>query len=74
MFPAFTDARYLESIPRKYGDVKSAVAHIDGRYMIGNCWSFWVEDDPRYPNGICPLAKYRCYESGAVESKWELVE
>lgn len=74
MFPKFTDAAYLEALPSKYGDVQSAVAKCDGRYVSGFCWAFWLADDPRTANGICPLAKYRCYESGGSESRWELIE
>lgn len=74
MFPQFTTAVYLSGIPNRYGDVKSAVATIDGRFMVGQSWSFWMEDDPRAENGILPLAKYECCEPGRDDSKWRLVE
>jgi len=44
------------------------------RFVAGHCWQFWMEGDPRKPDGILTLAKYRCYESGGLDSKWELIE
>lgn len=73
MFPHFTTAEYLKTVPINYGDVKSAVAALDGRFFVGQHWKFWMEDDPREPDGILRLADYVCYESGCDESKWELV-
>lgn len=75
MFPKVTTAEYLESITSRFGDIKSAVAQTSsGYYSKERCWSFWMEDDPRMPNGILFLAKYRCYESGGTDSKWEIIE
>ena len=74
MFPAITTADYLLHVQKQF-DVKSAVAQTSpGHYSKGYHWSFWIEDDPRQPDGMLPLAKYRCYESGGLDSKWELVE
>jgi len=75
MFPRFTTASYLRAIAPTYGDVRQAVAqNTPGHYAVGQVWSFWLEDDPRQPNGILPLAKYVCSESGGDESKWEVSE
>jgi hypothetical protein len=75
MFPPFATGEYLASISGRYGDIKYAVSHTSpGYYSKGQCWSFWMEDDPRQIDGILFLAKYRCYESGKEDSKWELIE
>jgi hypothetical protein len=76
MFPPFTTGEYLDSVPKTFGDIKAAVCQSsEGRFTKGQCWAFWMEDDPRQANGILHLAKYRCYEPGGFsDSKWELVQ
>ena len=58
-------------------DVKWAVARREPPwtpYVTGTCWCFWMEDDPRFADGILTLAKYRCVASGDEQALWERVE
>jgi hypothetical protein len=57
-------------------DVKNAVQDMGPghRYKKGQHWSFWMEDDPRFDDGILMIARYRCIEGGDDESWWEKIE
>lgn len=48
-------------------EIKSATRHNEPpahEFITGQHWQFWTEDDPRFDDGICRLATYRCVRSG----------
>lgn len=53
-------------------DMKSGVGNLGPgfRYKRGQVWSFWMEDDPRFDDGINRIARYRCVDGGDKDSIW----
>lgn len=44
------------------------------KYKTGTIWSIWVNDDPRFENGINVIARYKCVEGGNEQtSLWEKI-
>lgn len=56
----------------KLQDMKWATAHFMSiyKYTSGQGWSFWLEDDPRFEDGINNVSGYKCIKSGAEDSEW----
>ena len=52
--------------------IKSATSEFMSghRYTKGQVWSFWIEGDPRFEDGINEISKFRCTRSGDAESEW----
>jgi len=63
--------KQLEALS-KLPDIKWATAHyMTGfKYTRGQVWSFWLEDDPRFENGINEVSSFKCIKSGAENSEW----
>lgn len=40
------------------------------KYTRGQTWSFWIEEDPRFENGINEISKFQCIKSGEEDSEW----
>ena len=40
------------------------------KYTKGQVWSFWLENDPRFDDGINAISKFRCVKSGSEDSEW----
>jgi hypothetical protein len=63
--------RELQKLAADRG-IKSATAEFMSghRYTKGQIWSFWIEGDPRFDDGVNEISKFRCTKSGDSESEW----
>lgn len=40
-------------------------------HRTGDCWVFWLPDDPRVETGVSYIARYKCVQAGNDDALWE---